>query len=44
VNGGQDPVLFNPTDWQELEQSLAFDRTIWQVAPVAVIEGQLHLH
>jgi hypothetical protein len=44
VSTEQTPVLFNAADWHELEQSLAVDRMISQVAPIAVVEGQLHVH
>jgi hypothetical protein len=37
-------VLFIVTDWHGLEQLLEVESTIWHVAPVALVEGQLHVH
>jgi hypothetical protein len=44
VNDVQGDVGLTSADRHELEQSLALERTISQLAPVAVVEGQLHVH
>ena len=44
VNGEQVPGVFIEADWHELEQSLAFERTISHVPPVAVAPGQVQVH
>jgi hypothetical protein len=44
VNGAQLPVLDMEALWHGFEQSLAFERTISHVAPVALDVGQLHVH